>query len=161
MWTRSRIFESVKTNSVVEWVAWALGVIILGALGSGLWEIALKPALVRASYGLMSLSSLGIESVRTGIYERIATGSTSRAGVQTLLLITLLTVSIAVSIFYSFLLVHVELQRRQKRRDGRADAVQQSYERRLRENTSMIQSEPNDCGHGKAECEDSFDGSVT
>jgi hypothetical protein len=117
MWT----FESVKTNSVVKWVVWVLGVIVLGALGSGFWEIVLKPAFVHASYGLMTLSSLGIESVRTGIYEGIATGSTSRAGVQTLNLVTLLTVALSALVFNYFLIHYVESQRERKRLDGSAE----------------------------------------
>lgn len=96
--------------------------IVPGALGSGLWESALKPTLVHASYGLMSLSSLGIESVRTGIYERIATGSTSRASVLTLGQITLLTVSLYALMFTYFLLKYGDLQSHQKRLDGRAGA---------------------------------------
>ena len=90
MWIRSRIFESVRANSVVKWVAWALGGIVIGALGSGLWDVALKPVLVHASYGLMSLSSLGIESFRTTLYERIATGSTARVDLETFGQVTIL-----------------------------------------------------------------------
>jgi hypothetical protein len=123
MWTRSRIFESVKTNSVIKWTAGALGGIFLGALGSGLWDVALKPALRRASYGLMSLSSLGIESFRTGIYERIATGSTSRAGVLTLALVTTLFVSLLGTAFIYLIQQTMELQRLQNRTNGHADAV--------------------------------------
>lgn len=122
MWARSRILESIKTNSVVKWVAWALGVIVLGALGSGFWETVLKPAFVHASYGLMSLSSLGIESVRTGVYEQIATGSTSRAGVRTMSLITIIAVGLFGLMFIYFLLQYVDLQREQERLDGRTDA---------------------------------------
>ncbi len=85
MWT----FESVKRNSAVKWVLKAAGLIIIGALGSGFWESALKPALVRTSYGILSVSSLGIESVRTGIYERVATGSTNGASLQSIYLLTL------------------------------------------------------------------------
>lgn len=114
MWT----FESVKRNSVIKWVARALGVIVLGALGSGFWETALKPALVHASYGLMSLSSLGIESVRTGIYEQIATGSTSRAGVETMTLITTFALGLSVYIFSDIFLKYMDFRKHQKRPDG-------------------------------------------
>src|SRR5271155_2727795 len=99
MWT----FESIKKNSIAKWTAGVLGALLLSALGNPLWDVALKPALRRASYGLLSLSSLGIESVRTGIYERIATGSTSRAGVETLSLITLLAVALYGLMFFALL----------------------------------------------------------
>jgi hypothetical protein len=123
--------ESVKANAVVKWVAWAVGVIVLGALGSGFWEIVLKPALVHASYGLMSLSSLGIESVRTGIYERIATGSTARAGLWGLALLTILMVTFFVLMFGALLVLmaktrqqHDRLEWRAATRDGKTNAAE-------------------------------------
>jgi hypothetical protein len=132
MWTRSRTFESVRANSIVKWGARALGVIILGAFGSGLWDVALKPALRRASYGLMSLSSLGIESVRTGIYQRIATGSTSRVGVETLGVATFLMVMLCVLVVRDFHTDYSDFREYQRRRDGLAVAEPQKNPEELR-----------------------------
>ena len=123
MWTLSRTFESVKTNSVAKWAARMLGLIFLGALGSGLWDAALKPVLLRASYGLMTLSSLGIESFRTGTYEWIATGSTGWASVETLALVTALVISILGAAFAYVLLKSQGLEYKQKLMDGHAGEV--------------------------------------
>jgi hypothetical protein len=112
MRTRSRAFDSVKTNSVVKWSLRALGVIFLGALGSGLWETALRPGLVRLSYGILSLSTLGLESIRSGIYERIASGSTSAASLQTMFLLTMFGVVAYLTVF-QFMLYSVRNERRE------------------------------------------------
>jgi hypothetical protein len=122
MWIRSRIFQSVKTNSVAKWAARTLGLVFVGALGSGLWDAALKPVLLRASYGLMTLSSLGIESFRTGTYEWIATGSTGWAGVETLALVTGLLITLSGAAFVYVFLNSQELQSKQKLMDGHAGA---------------------------------------
>jgi hypothetical protein len=101
---RTRLFDfaGVKKSAFFK----AAGVILLGALGSGLWDSLLKPAFVRISYGLLTLSSLGIESIRTGIYERIATGSTALASLQSMALLTIFGASFLMAAFVaSFLLL--------------------------------------------------------
>jgi hypothetical protein len=120
-----RIIERVKTNSIVRWVAGVLGLLVLGALGNGLWESVLRPVIVRTSYGLMSLSSLGIQSVRTGIYERIATGSTSRTSVETLGVVTFLMVMLCMLVVRDFYTNYSDFREYQKRRDGRVVAEPQ------------------------------------
>lgn len=102
--------------------------LVLNALGNGLWDAALRPLLVRVSYGLMSLSSLGMESVRTGIYERIATGSTSTASINGLAFLTNFMFLLE---FGAFLLLfstirdfrkeHAQFERRMAMKDGKAD----------------------------------------
>jgi hypothetical protein len=44
-----------------------IGVIVLGALGSGLWELA-KPLLSWAWFGMLTVATLGLDSLRDGIY---------------------------------------------------------------------------------------------
>ena len=48
-----------------------LGVIVLGALGSGLWELA-KPLLGWGWAALVGLSTLGLSSLRDGLYSQAA-----------------------------------------------------------------------------------------
>lgn len=52
----------------------AAGAILVGALGSGLWEAILRPALRRISFWLLDAASVGFESYRTGVYREIAQG---------------------------------------------------------------------------------------
>ena len=61
---------------------WALGIagtILLGALGSGLWDIALKSAFTSAGRGILTALTFGYGSVRDGFYVEIAQGHTDRA----------------------------------------------------------------------------------
>lgn len=82
-------FEGIKKSAIAK----VAGVVFLGALGSGLWESMLKPAIVRISYGLLSLSSLGIKSIRAGIYESIATRDVELASLHTLGILTVFIVA--------------------------------------------------------------------
>jgi hypothetical protein len=49
-----------------------VGVIVLGALGSGLWELA-KPALASAATAIAEASTFGFTSLRDEMYARAAT----------------------------------------------------------------------------------------
>jgi hypothetical protein len=50
-----------------------LGVIVLGALGSGLWELA-KPLLSWAWIALLTIATLGLDSLRDGMYAAASGG---------------------------------------------------------------------------------------
>lgn len=69
-----------------------LGVILLGALGSGLWEL-LKPLLNWGWSGLLTISTLGLTSLRDGIYANASGGRPVGivVAVQALSSITMLT----------------------------------------------------------------------
>jgi hypothetical protein len=134
MWT----FERVRKNSFIKWVTSVLGVIVISALASVLGEVAFKPVLIRTSYALMSLSSLGIESVRTGIYERIATGATNRSGAATLYLLTILTVNLCLLLFTHYVERYGFFQTQQKRRDGLADEARPKSVEELTEESRRL-----------------------
>ena len=51
------------------------GALILGALGSGLWELLVKPLLFWVSTLFLNVATLGINSLRDGLYEEIARGN--------------------------------------------------------------------------------------
>jgi hypothetical protein len=55
-------------------IAWLAITILLGGLGSGLWEYAMKPSLVWLKDGLLFVSTLGIDSFRDSLYARVANG---------------------------------------------------------------------------------------
>jgi hypothetical protein len=56
-----------------------LGVIVLGALGSGLWEL-IKPLLSWGWSGILTLSTLGMDSLRDEMYVDAATGASKSIG---------------------------------------------------------------------------------
>jgi hypothetical protein len=59
-------------------LVWALGVIILGALGSGFWEVLLRYCFISVGHGVLTIITLGISSVRDSFYVEIAKGRTDR-----------------------------------------------------------------------------------
>jgi hypothetical protein len=74
-----------------------LGALIVGALGSGLWELMFKPLLVWISSFFLNVATLGINSLRDDLYIEIAKGLYDRsglygAGIVTVLMATLLSI---------------------------------------------------------------------
>jgi cation transport ATPase len=51
-----------------------IGALILGALGSGLWELLFKPLLFWVSTVFLNIATLGINSLRDDLYVEIAKG---------------------------------------------------------------------------------------
>jgi hypothetical protein len=56
------------------WLA-LIGAVFVGALGSGVWEALLRPALSSITSVLLTISTLGLASVRDDIYREAATGN--------------------------------------------------------------------------------------
>jgi hypothetical protein len=54
--------------------------ILLGALGSGFWDLFLRNMFVGIGHGILTLITLGISSVRDSFYVEIAKGRTDRVG---------------------------------------------------------------------------------
>lgn len=72
------------TNSnLPKLLLWLSGTLVIGALGSGLWEVAFKPGLYWLGNALLDIGTLGLTSLRDGIYEEIARGSYERASEKT------------------------------------------------------------------------------
>ncbi len=61
------------------------GTLIVGALGNGLWELA-KPGLVWVGNAVLHVATLGLTSLRDGLYVEIAKGTYERAAEKTLTL---------------------------------------------------------------------------
>src|SRR4051794_11362648 len=65
----------------VKWIVGIIGTIVLGALGSGLWDLCLRDFFVWSGHGILTLITLGIGSVRDSNYIEIAKGRTDRVGI--------------------------------------------------------------------------------
>src|SRR5437868_15179640 len=65
----------------VKWIVGIIGTIVLGALGSGLWDLCLRDFFVWSGHGILTLITLGIGSVRDSVYFEIAKGRTDRVGI--------------------------------------------------------------------------------
>src|SRR5260370_42092512 len=64
----------------LKWTLGILGTILLGALGSGFWDLCLRTTFIAIGHGLPTLITLGISSVRDSFYVEIAKGRTDRVG---------------------------------------------------------------------------------
>src|SRR5260370_37201259 len=79
-----------------KWALAILGTILLGALGSGLWDAIFRPLLPWLGELLLNVGTLGLEQLRDGIYVEVARGTYERAG--------LLIVQLVIGGFAAFLL---------------------------------------------------------
>src|SRR5258707_13104413 len=68
-------------SKLVKWTLWILGMIVLGALGSGFWDLLLRNMFVGIGHRILTLITLGIGSVRDSFYVEIAKGRTDRVGI--------------------------------------------------------------------------------
>jgi hypothetical protein len=82
-------FALPTKKQVVKWALAALGTILLGALGSGLWQSLLGPTIHASTRWVLDLASLGLKSYKDGVYLQIAADNQSRAAVESLYLVTL------------------------------------------------------------------------
>jgi hypothetical protein len=80
VYSSSTVRLSLPTKKqVFLWTLGVLGTIILGALGSGLWQSLLGPAIHTISRWVLDIASLGLTSYKNGVYKRIAVDDQSIA----------------------------------------------------------------------------------
>lgn len=72
----------MDTSKLKKKALWLAGTLLVGALGSGLWEAALKPSLFWVGTFVLDVATLGLTSLRDGLYEDVAKGSYERASVM-------------------------------------------------------------------------------
>jgi hypothetical protein len=65
-------------------LAWLVVTLVLGALGSGLWELAFRPFLAYLGTAALDVVTLGLESLRNGLYEEAARGQYERVSIAIL-----------------------------------------------------------------------------
>ena len=79
----------------------ALGLVstvILGAIGSGLWDAVFKPAFPKLVDFMLTISTLGLRELQDGMYVEIARGNYERAGLATFQMITGINCGIIIGI---------------------------------------------------------------
>jgi hypothetical protein len=59
---------------IFRWLGWFVGVLVIGALGSGLWDVAFRGVYDSISRFFLTLFTLGLDSTRNSIYASIAEG---------------------------------------------------------------------------------------
>lgn len=61
-------------NSKLKWTFGIVGTVILGAIGSGVWRLLLEPFSLWIGKALFTVATLGLESLRNGVYAEVAKG---------------------------------------------------------------------------------------
>jgi hypothetical protein len=90
-------FALPTKRQVLKGTGWLLGSIFVGALGSGVWQSILGPALHASTRWMLDLASLGFRSYKDAVYQQIATSNFSSVTVHTFLLVTVIyTILLAV-----------------------------------------------------------------
>lgn len=70
--------EFIKENKVLSWALGILGTLIIGGLGSGVWEVALKPLFSFLGNGIISFLVNKSTSFSNEIYQIISMRSLDR-----------------------------------------------------------------------------------
>ncbi len=88
---------------MLKWFLGLLGTILLGAIGSGVWQGLLGPALNLVRNLVLDLASLGFRSYKDSVYRQIALDNSNAANIETLYIVTVLYLiaAIAVLLFYA------------------------------------------------------------
>jgi hypothetical protein len=74
-------------------ILWSIGSLILGALGSGLWDLALKPGGQWITREILTAATLGSMSLKDGVYRQAAKGLHEEAALDLLVYVSLSTVT--------------------------------------------------------------------
>jgi hypothetical protein len=69
---------------ISKWTLALLGTIVLGAIGSGVWDVVFKPFFSWIAEILLNVATLGLAAIRDEMYVEIAKGTYERAGVALL-----------------------------------------------------------------------------
>jgi hypothetical protein len=80
--------EDLLKNSWLARVLAIVGALILGALGNGVWESLLKPIILWFRDIVLTISTLGLQSLRDGMYYDIGKENYERASVFIMLMMT-------------------------------------------------------------------------
>src|SRR3984893_5979771 len=77
-------------RQAVKWALGITGTILLGALGSGVWQSVLGPGIHASTRWALDLASLGLKSFKDSIYLQVAADDQARIAARTLFLVTFL-----------------------------------------------------------------------
>ncbi|MBJ6911644.1 hypothetical protein JG661_20470, partial [Vibrio cholerae] len=80
-------------NKYIKVTLGTIGAIVIGAIGSGVWEYILQPVLKNGSNAFLELATLGAESYKDDLYQEVAKGYQEKASFSLLLSFNALLVS--------------------------------------------------------------------
>src|SRR2546425_13379036 len=83
-------FRFPSKQTIAKWVVGTFVTILLGAIGSGVWQHLLGPGFQWGSRTLLNIASLGFQSYRDSVYQEIAKDNLESANIETLRMATLI-----------------------------------------------------------------------
>ena len=108
-------FTVPSKKTVLKWALGVVGTLLLSALGSGVWQSLLGPAMHASTRWLLDLASLGLTSYKNSVYQQIAADNQSRTAVETLNQVTIIYVMISTAAtVYAFFLNYSTGERGQR-----------------------------------------------
>lgn len=107
-----KIVDFTKKYPKLSWFLGVVGTIVIGGLGSGVWEYILKPLILMGTNTILDVTTLGLETYKNAIYIEIAKGFTDSNAVSSVTRVGLLIAYIFL-IFYVILKAILHKQRKQ------------------------------------------------
>lgn len=77
-------------KKTIKWILGIIGLIFLGAVGSGLWQIGIEPVGNWLLDVIFKITTLGLSSRSDDFYQRVAKGLHEESSLQVLVLVTLI-----------------------------------------------------------------------
>jgi len=77
-------------KKTIKWIFGVIGLILLGALGSGLWQIALKPFTFWFLETIFNIMTLGLSSLSDAFYTEVAEGLHEEPSLENLMLLLII-----------------------------------------------------------------------
>ena len=74
-----------------------IGALIVGVLGNALWELLFKPVLLWISTFILTIVTLGIDSLRDNLYAEMAKGLYERSGFETFSMLIVVATAVFIS----------------------------------------------------------------
>ena len=106
-------------KTVVKWILSGLAAIILGAIGSGVWQSLLGPAVHTSTTWVLYVASLGLTSYKNSVYQQIAADNQTLVAHDTFILVLWMT-STSVGLLLGY--ASLQLKRLQRFWTERSDA---------------------------------------
>ncbi|MDN5068036.1 hypothetical protein [Aliarcobacter butzleri] len=85
-----KLLTFMKNNKLTYITLCILGSILIGALGSGVWEYLLKPFFSHSINFILDVSTLGMDKFKNSIYEEVSQGFSEKNSISTYSFITMI-----------------------------------------------------------------------
>lgn len=85
-----KLLTFMKNNKLAYITLGIFGSILIGALGSGVWEYLLKPFFSHSINFILDVSTLGMDKFKNSIYEEVSKGFSEKNSISTYSFITMI-----------------------------------------------------------------------